>query len=75
MLSGVPSLLAQSLPDDAAVGSPLKKHRAGTLDHGAGLPPQSSLGTPQPQASTSAPAVPAVPAPQNAMVKDEEEEL
>lgn len=73
LLSAVPSLLAQSLPDDSAVGSPLKKQRAGTLGHGAGRPPQPSLGVSQPQASTSAPAVPA-PVTQSVEIKDEEEE-
>ncbi|KAK7742292.1 Berardinelli-Seip congenital lipodystrophy 2 (seipin) [Cytospora paraplurivora] len=72
ILSGVPSLLAQSLPDDAAVGSPLKKQRAGTLDQGTGRPLQPPVGT---SASTSAPAVPA-PVLQSAQANaDEEEEL
>lgn len=71
ILSGVPSLLAQSLPDDAGVGSPLKKQRAGTLDQGTGRPLQPPVGT---SASTSAPAVPA-PVSQSAQANDEEEEL
>lgn len=74
LLSAVPSLLAQSLPDDSAVGSPLKKQRAGTLGHGAGRAPQPALGVSQSQASTSAPAVPA-PVAQSVEVKEEEEEL
>lgn len=76
MLSGIPSLLAQSLPDDAAVGSPLKKQRAGTLDQGTGgRPQQPSVGSSQLQASTSAPSFPPAPVTQNAQIKDEEEEL
>ncbi|KUI53419.1 hypothetical protein VP1G_00928 [Cytospora mali] len=75
LLSAVPSLLAQSLPDDSAVGSPLKKQRAGTLEHGAARSPQPTLGVPQPQASTSAPAVPAAPVKQSIETNDEEEEL
>lgn len=74
LLSSVPSLLAQSLPDDSAVGSPLKKQRAGTLDLGTGRPAQPSLGVSRLQESTSAPAVPA-PVTQSIEVKDEEEEL
>lgn len=75
MLSGIPSLLAQSLPDESAVGSPLKKQRAGTLDQGAGRPQQPPLSTSQPQASTSAPSVAATPVTQGVHIKEEEEEL
>lgn len=74
-----PSFFPQNLSDDAtAVGSPLKKQRAGTLDDGSGQPSQPALGVSQPKASTSAPAVPAAPlakSAQAAQAHEEEEEL
>lgn len=71
-LGGVPAL-GKSLPDDTAVGSPLKKQRPSHVDVGAGQPnPPSGLGA-KPQVSTSAPA--AASTISTKMDDDEEEEL
>lgn len=71
-LGGVPAL-GKSLPDDTAVGSPLKKQRASHVDVGAGQPlPASGLGG-QPPISTSAPATASTIS--SKMEEEEEEEL
>lgn len=71
-LGGVASL-GKSLPDDTAVGSPMKKQRAGNADAGSAQTNSASgLGT-QPPISTSAPA--AASAIPSKMEDDEEEEL